>query len=161
MWWMRLYELRIIQCLTLLWRLHDSGCQLLSNIWGFHSNELRILVLLVVTFSSGVIHSQCCEGMYCPRLHGSKSLQSMPDTEEKGGICLSTTELVGWDRKDKQANSGEAVPGMTVWALKRAIIQCAVWDFSRYHWGADGPVRALKRAWTRTGQKKEIFSEEK
>jgi len=53
------------------------------------------------------------------------------------------------------------VPGMIVWALKRAIIQCAVSDFSSYHWGTDGPVRALKRAWTRTGQKKDIFSEGK
>ena len=57
--------------------------------------RLRILVFLVVTLSSGVIHSQCCEGMYCPHLHGSKSLQSMPDIEEMEGICSSTSELVG------------------------------------------------------------------
>jgi len=50
---------------------------------------------------------------------------------------------------------------MIVWALKRAIIQCAVWYFSSYYWGAFGHVRALERAWTRTGQKKDIFSEGK
>lgn len=31
------------------------------------------------------------------------------------------------------------MPGTIVWALKRAIIQCAVWDFSSYHWEAEGP----------------------
>lgn len=41
MWWIRLCDLRINQYLTLLWRLHDSGCQLLSNIWGFHSNKIE------------------------------------------------------------------------------------------------------------------------
>jgi len=52
------------------------------------------------------------------------------------------------------------VSGTIVWALKRAKIQCAFWYFSSYHWGADGPVRALERAWTRTGQNKDISQKE-
>jgi len=68
---------------------------------------------------------------------------------------------VSWLVEIGKINKPTVESGMIVWALKRSIIQCAVWDFSSYQWEANEPVRALKRASTRTEQKKDISSEGK
>lgn len=136
MWCLRLCELRIIQCVTWLWRLHDSGYQLLLNIWGFHSSEIEDSGLLGCYVEQwGYSPPTFWRNVLPPPSQVKKSAKYAWCRRKGKYVHPPVSWLVEIGKIDKP--TVEMPHGMIVWALKRAIIQCAVWDFSSNKWGAD------------------------